>query len=63
MSLETFYYDNNIVRKFSIATVIWGVIGMLVGVISSFSVIYTRTKLRLYLILLLVELDPYTPMQ
>lgn len=32
MSLETFYYDNNVVRKFGIATVVWGTIGMLVGV-------------------------------
>ena len=32
-SLEQFYYDNKIVRNFSIATIIWGVVGMLVGVI------------------------------
>jgi cytochrome c oxidase cbb3-type subunit I/II len=30
---ETFYYDDAIVRKFVIATVIWGTVGMLVGVI------------------------------
>ncbi len=33
MSVETFYYDNNIVRKFGIATVIWGLVGMLVGLL------------------------------
>ena len=33
MSIETFYYDNKIVRNFGYATVIWGVIGMLVGLI------------------------------
>ncbi len=31
MSLETFYYDNRIVRNFSFASVFWGAIGMLVG--------------------------------
>ena len=34
--VETFYYDNKIVRDFGIATVIWGVIGMLVGVLAAF---------------------------
>jgi len=33
MQLETFRYDNTIVRKFTIATVVWGVVGMLVGLI------------------------------
>ena len=32
-ALETFSYDNAIVRSFVIATLVWGVIGMLVGVI------------------------------
>lgn len=31
--LEHFYYDNKAVRNFAIATIIWGVVGMLVGVI------------------------------
>lgn len=31
--VERFSYDNRIVRDFGIATIIWGVIGMLVGVI------------------------------
>jgi cytochrome c oxidase cbb3-type subunit I/II len=33
MNAETFRYDNRIVRAFSIATVIWGVVGMLVGLL------------------------------
>jgi len=33
MQSEKFYYDNKIVRNFGIATVIWGIIGMLVGLI------------------------------
>jgi cytochrome c oxidase cbb3-type subunit I/II len=32
-TLEQFAYDNKIVRNFAIATIIWGVVGMLVGVI------------------------------
>ena len=31
MEQEKFYYDNRIVKYFSIATIFWGLIGMLVG--------------------------------
>jgi cytochrome c oxidase cbb3-type subunit I/II len=33
MELQTFNYDNRIVRQFAIATVVWGVVGMLVGLL------------------------------
>ena len=33
MNLETFHYDNKIVRNFAWATTIWGIVGMLVGLI------------------------------
>ncbi|PTX20212.1 cytochrome c oxidase cbb3-type subunit I/II [Pontibacter mucosus] len=33
---DTFFYDNKIVRDFGIATVFWGVAGMLIGVIIAF---------------------------
>jgi cytochrome c oxidase cbb3-type subunit I/II len=33
MELEKFSYDNGIVRKFAFATILWGVVGMLVGVL------------------------------
>lgn len=33
MQLEKFSYDNEIVRKFTLATVFWGLVGMLVGLI------------------------------
>jgi cytochrome c oxidase cbb3-type subunit I/II len=33
MAVETFYYDNTIVRKFGMATVIFGIVGMLVGLL------------------------------
>ncbi len=35
MQPEKFYYDNKIVRNFGIATVVWGIIGMLVGLIAA----------------------------
>jgi len=33
MELERFQYDNKIVRKFLIATIVWGTVGMLVGLL------------------------------
>ncbi|NLJ07831.1 MAG: cytochrome-c oxidase, cbb3-type subunit I [Sphingobacteriales bacterium] len=33
MEQQTFYYNNRIVRLFSIATIVWGVVGMLVGIL------------------------------
>ena len=33
MAVETFHYDNRIVRKFGMATVIFGIVGMLVGLL------------------------------
>ncbi|MBD2722336.1 cytochrome-c oxidase, cbb3-type subunit I [Hymenobacter armeniacus] len=35
-AVDTFFYDNKIVRDFGIATVFWGIIGMLVGVLAAF---------------------------
>lgn len=40
MALETFKYDNRIVKNFSIATMIWGIVGMLVGVIVAFQLVF-----------------------
>ncbi|HEY0669140.1 MAG TPA: cytochrome-c oxidase, cbb3-type subunit I [Sphingobacteriaceae bacterium] len=36
MQLEKFNYDNKIVRDFGIATVVWGIIGMTVGLLIAF---------------------------
>ena len=36
MAVETFKYDNKIVRNFAYATMLWGIVGMLVGVIVAF---------------------------
>lgn len=40
MALETFKYDNRIVKNFSIATMVWGIVGMLVGVIVAFQLAF-----------------------
>ncbi len=36
MEMQQFYYDNKIVKKFLFATMFWGVIGMLVGLLLAF---------------------------
>ena len=41
--LETFVYDDDIVRKFTIATVVWGIVGMLVGVIIALELVLPRS--------------------
>ena len=35
MQVETFYYDNRIVKNFAFATLLWGVVGMLVGLLAA----------------------------
>jgi cytochrome c oxidase cbb3-type subunit I/II len=38
--IEKFYYDNEIVKKFAYATMLWGIVGMLVGVIVAFQLAF-----------------------
>ncbi len=38
MEMEKFSYDNRIVRNFAIATMVWGVVGMLVGLLIAFQI-------------------------
>ena len=40
MQLESFQYDNKTVRNFAIATIIWGVVGMLVGLIVALQLVF-----------------------
>ncbi|MBI3135715.1 MAG: cytochrome-c oxidase, cbb3-type subunit I [Bacteroidetes bacterium] len=42
MQLEKFSYDNRIVRLFLIATVTWGIIGMLVGLFAALELIWPQ---------------------
>ncbi|MAL19080.1 MAG: cytochrome C oxidase Cbb3 [Balneola sp.] len=39
-TLETFHYDNEIVRKFGIATILWGLIGFIVGLTIALKLIF-----------------------
>lgn len=40
MEVQQFYYDNKIVKKFIIATMFWGIIGMSVGLLLAFLFIF-----------------------
>ncbi len=45
--LETFYYDNTIVRLFAGATTIWGLIGMLVGLTAALQLVFPALNFEL----------------
>lgn len=45
MELEKYYYDNKTVRNFAYATVIWGIVGFLVGVIIAFQLAFPSWNL------------------
>lgn len=40
MELQKFYYDNKIVSKFIIATMVWGIVGMSVGLLLAFMFLF-----------------------
>ena len=40
MELQKFSYDNKIVKYFAIATVVWGVVGMTVGLIVALQMVF-----------------------
>jgi cytochrome c oxidase cbb3-type subunit I/II len=40
MQLEKFHYDNRLPKLFAIACIFWGVVGMLLGVIAAFQLVY-----------------------
>lgn len=43
--VESFSYDNKIVRYFAYATVLWGAVGMLVGVIVALQIYIPEANL------------------
>ncbi|HWD18731.1 MAG TPA: cytochrome-c oxidase, cbb3-type subunit I [Verrucomicrobiae bacterium] len=45
-AVETFYYDNRIVRAFAIATVIWGIVGMSVGLLAAVELFFPAANLN-----------------
>jgi len=46
MNVETFKYDNRIVRAFAIATVVWGIVGMLVGLLAAVQLFFPDANLN-----------------
>ena len=47
MKIETFRYDNRIVRAFAIATVIWGIVGMTAGLLAAVQMFWPEANLAL----------------
>lgn len=47
MELEKFSYDNKIVKNFAIAALLWGVVGMLVGLIIATQLFYPALNLNI----------------
>ncbi|MFN7140464.1 MAG: cytochrome-c oxidase, cbb3-type subunit I, partial [Limisphaerales bacterium] len=50
LSVETFRYDNRIVRAFAIATIIWGIIGMSAGLLAAVQLFYPAANFNLDLV-------------
>lgn len=46
-NLETFSYDNRIVKKFAFITAVWGLVGMLVGLLAAYQLIWPAANLGL----------------
>lgn len=48
MEIEKFYYDNVYPKRFAIATITWGLIGMLLGVIAAFQLAFPAMNFSEY---------------
>ncbi|MEP7264946.1 MAG: cytochrome-c oxidase, cbb3-type subunit I, partial [Bacteroidota bacterium] len=49
MTIEKFSYDNRIVKNFAFATMLWGIVGMLVGLIAAFQLTNPALNVSPYL--------------
>lgn len=49
MQLEKFYYDNKIPKLFAVATIFWGFVGMLLGVVAAFQLAFPQLNFSEYL--------------
>jgi cytochrome c oxidase cbb3-type subunit I/II len=47
MALEKFTYDNKLAKSFAVVTVLWGVVGFLVGLIAAFAILWPGVSLEL----------------
>jgi cytochrome c oxidase cbb3-type subunit I/II len=50
VQVETFKYDNCIVRAFAIATVVWGLVGMTAGLLAATQMFWPTANLNLQFI-------------
>lgn len=48
MQVEKFYYDNRIVKNFAFATIIWGVVGMIVGLYAALQLVFPQLNVTQY---------------
>jgi cytochrome c oxidase cbb3-type subunit I/II len=48
MQVEKFYYDNRIVKNFAFATIIWGGVGMLVGLWAALQLVFPQMNITQY---------------
>ncbi len=48
MQVEKFYYDNRIVKNFAYATILWGAVGMLVGLWAALQLVYPQLNITQY---------------
>ncbi|MBL7707809.1 MAG: hypothetical protein JNJ86_02005, partial [Chitinophagaceae bacterium] len=46
MQVEKFYYDNKIVKAFGIATIVFGIVGMLAGLWAAIQIYYPESSLN-----------------
>ncbi len=49
MTIEKFSYDNRIVKNFALATIIWGIVGMLLGLIIALQIPFPNLNIGQYL--------------
>jgi cytochrome c oxidase cbb3-type subunit I/II len=48
MQVEKFYYDNKVVKNFAYATIIWGGVGMLVGLLIALQLVFPAMNITQY---------------
>ena len=48
-NIENFSYDNKIVRNFGLATIIWGIVGMTVGLIAALQLVWPALNFSEYI--------------
>ena len=48
MQVEKFYYDNRVVKNFAFATILWGGVGMLVGLWAALQLVFPQMNITQY---------------